>query len=156
MYDKLGELLNEALNSGQIPQFETNNINNPENTDLLNSQETNNFVKKSAKASENYNTKQNLASNPEKTDEKLYKYADFMQFPYNTRQILSTLHIAYPFSWNLLKQKLLQDIKFSHPDTKNTIQNSKGVQNFKHLDVNTLISYYRELDGFFKKKEQDG
>ena len=49
MYDKLGELLNEALNSGQIPQFETNNINNPENTNFLNTQETNNFVKNKVK-----------------------------------------------------------------------------------------------------------
>ncbi len=155
MYDKLGELLNEALNSGQIPQFETNKRDNPENADFLNSQKTNKTSKNSEKASENQDIQQNLASNPEITGEKLYKYADFIQFPYNIRQILGTLHIVYPFSWILLKQKLLQDIKLSHPDTKNTIQNSEGVQNFIHLDVNILISYYKELDRFFKEIEKE-
>ena len=156
MYDKLGEMLNEALNEGKIPHFEINteDRNFSEDSNEKTEDSGSFYLKNQQKKSENTTEKLNFSSKPEKTDEKLYKNADSMQFPYNIKQILSTLHIAYPFYWSKIKKDLLKAIKNGHPDTKNTIQSSQNVQFFRQFGINTLISYYKELDSFFKNENK--
>lgn len=152
MYDKLGEMLNDALNAGEIPQFDTFK---QENLNLNSSRNKNSgsfSFKESQNQAENKIINSKNDSETSENGEKMYKYTDFIHFPYTIRQILTTLHIAYPFSWQKLKKQLLNDIKFSHPDTKkNTIQSSKNMQNFRQIEINKLISFYKELDKFFKE-----
>ncbi|MCR4735581.1 MAG: hypothetical protein K5829_11315 [Treponema sp.] len=145
MYDKLGEMLNDALKNGEIPQFKR------EDREFSEKEEDSGLFlsKEDINPSENNPEEAQKDSKNGKSREKLYKYTDFMHFPLNIRNILGTLDIAHPFLWSQLKKDLLKNIKIQHPDTKNTIQNSKSVYNFRQIKIEELITYYKELDAFF-------
>ena len=103
MYDKLGEMLNEALESGRIPQNEQNDqVDSHENIE-----ESGHFsFKESEKSTENPNCEAKTTrhckaegrSKPTGLVIKLHKYTYNMHFPPEISKALSTLDIAYPFT----------------------------------------------------------
>lgn len=138
-FEKLGKLLNEALENGKIPQEE-------KKTDNFNT-ETNNFSK-------NKESKQKIKDNFRKkkappTGEvvKLHKYTTNIQFPPKIQNALVTLDIAYPFTIKDVKIQYHKLLKQNHPDTKNTIQNSQNV--LKTEQINDIQDAYKILKDYF-------
>ena len=125
MYDKLGEMLNEALESGKIPaddrsceahgrskpsEYQNDQINSHENVE-----ESGHFsFKESQKSTENPNNSDKNTKNrhcetkgrSNSTGEviKLHKYTYNMQFPPHIQLALSTLDIAHPFRQKDIKK----------------------------------------------------
>lgn len=138
-FEKLGNLLNEALENGKIPQEE-------KKTDNFNT-ETNNFSK-------NKESKQKIKDNFRKkkatpTGEviKLHKYTTNIQFPPKIQNALTTLDIVYPFTIKDVKTQYHKLLKQNHPDTKNTIQNSQNV--LKTEQINNIQDAYKILKDYF-------
>ena len=182
MYDKLGEMLNEALESGEIPQnshCEDDKTDYCEGEPLLHCEDMDCFdaeasrneeLKKSNKPTENHNyyREENLRhckaetlrhceaegrSNPPTGEViKLHKYAYNMQFPPIIQQALTTLDIAYPFTSKDIKKQYRKLLKEIHPDTKNTIQNSQDVENYRQKTVDEITEAYKILCQFFSIK----
>ena len=144
MYDKLGEMLNEALNSGKIPQNKKNDQDSEESVQdsghfSFNSTENQeNNSRKSQKTAENLNKSGKKHEKKEiQTGEviKLHKYTYNMQFPpYIQKDITKQYH-------KLLKQY--------HPDTQNTIHNSQSVQNNRQKSIDEITKSYKILCDFF-------
>ncbi len=153
MYDKLGEMLNEALESGRIPKPQTNNDQNelPENDedsghfDFKEAEKSTENNKKSLK----FPKKQQLS-----TGEviKLHKYTYTMQFPLDIQKALSTLDIAYPFTQKDITKKYHKLLKENHPDTQNTIQVSQNVKNIRHKTIDEITTAYTILCTYFSIK----
>lgn len=156
MYDKLGEMLNEALESGKIPQNEKND----QVTSDEKFEESGHFsFKESQKSSENpnnsgKNTKNRHCetkgrSNPTGEVIKLHKYTYNMQFPPHIQLALGTLDIAYSFTAKDIKKQYHKLLKENHPDTQSTIQTSQGVENNRQITIDTLTDSYKILCDFF-------
>ena len=159
MYDKLGEMLNEALESGKIPQNEKND----QVTSDEKFEESGHFsFKESQKSSENpnnsgKNTKNRHCetkgrSNPTGEVIKLHKYTYNMQFPSHIQKALSTLDIAYPFTQKDISRQYHKLLKENHPDTQNTIQTSQDVQNIRQKSIDEITDAYKLLCTFFNVK----
>ena len=155
MYDKLGEMLNDALESGEIPQkireSEEEKVAGPaEGTEttgsssdfFINSQNPAENTKKSAK-------KASKAAFATGEVIKLHKYTYNMQFPPLIQKALNTLDIVYPFTQKDISKQYHKLLKENHPDTQNTIQNSKVVQNIRQYSINEIQDSYKTLCDFF-------
>ena len=156
MYDKLGEMLNEALESGKIPQNEKND----QVTSDEKFEESGHFsFKESQKSSENpnnsgKNTKNRHfetkgRSNPTGEVIKLHKYTYNMQFPPHIQLALDTLDIVYPFKQKDIKKQYHKLLKENHPDTQSTIQTPQDVENNRQITIDTLTDSYKILCDFF-------
>lgn len=124
VYDKLGDLLNEALEKGEIPKSKD-----------YNKEETATFSTNNAAFMHKY------TNNMHKTD-----------LPDYIINILTTLDIVYPVEWKNITEKYHKLLKEMHPDTKNTIQNQESVNNFKQYTISDLQNMYKILDNYFNKQ----
>ena len=153
MYDKLGEMLNEALESGKIPQ---DNKHESEEESVVEPVETNDsssdFIKNTQKSTEN---NKKSAKNDSKTAFatgeviKLHKYTYNMQFPPHVQKALSTLDIVYPFKQEDIKKRYHKLLKENHPDTQSTIHTSQDVKNNRHRSIGEITDSYKILCDFF-------
>ena len=150
MYDKLGEMLNEALESGSIPKSQT--INDQNQTDTKSDNSGHFDFKNDGKSAEN---SKKLLKSPKKqqipTGEviKLHKYTYNMQFPPQIQQAITTLDIVYPFTQKDITTAYHKKLKEAHPDTQNTIQTSQYVENNRQLTVDDIRNSYQILCDFF-------
>ena len=146
MYEKLGDMLNEALESGEIPQ----NEKEPDETETSipeHSEGGETTVETgSLKKTINSGKKQQI---PTGEVIKLHKYTYNMQFPPQIQAALTTLDIVYPFTEKDVSAAYHKKLKETHPDTKNTIQPSESVQNIRQITVDDIRNSYRILCDFF-------
>ena len=149
MYDKLGEMLNEALESGKIPQ----NIENDRETDEQKAQDSGNFSFNNDEKPTVNNKKsiKNASKQAFATGEviKMHKYTYNMQFPLHVQKALSTLDIAYPFTQKDITKQYHKLLKQNHPDTQSTIQSSQNVQNNRQKTIDEIVEAYKILCDFF-------
>ena len=153
MYDKLGEMLNEALESGKIPQDKKHESEEePVVEPVETTDSSSDFIKNTQKSTEN---NKKSAKNDSKTAFatgeviKLHKYTYNMQFPPQIQNALTTLDIVYPFTQKDISAAYHKKLKETHPDTKNTIHNSKNVNNFRQLSIDEIKNSYQILCDFF-------
>ena len=179
MYDKLGEMLNEALESGKIPtdrHCEAEGRSKPANqndqtTSDEKSEESGHFSfnksekstvnnKESGKIKENSHCKADAFSHCEAENRskstgqviKLHKYTYNMQFSPEIQKALSTLDIAHTFTIKDITKQYHRLLKENHPDTKKTIQISQSVQNIRQKTVDEITEAYKILCSFFSIK----
>ena len=167
MYDKLGDMLNDVLESGKIPadnhsEVETENRNKPienQNDQSIpddKSEESGHFSFNQNKKTTVNNKKSSKkdSKNAFATGEviKLHKYTYNMQFPPQIQQALTTLDIAYPFVILDIKKQYRKLLKENHPDTKKTIQTSQNVENNRQITVGEITEAYKILCTFFSIK----
>ena len=149
MYDKLGEMLNEALESGKIPQ---NNENDRE-TDEQKAQDSGHFsfINDEKPTVNNKKSIKNASKQAFATGEviKMHKYTYNMQFPLHVQKALGTLDIAYPFTQKDITRQYHKLLKQNHPDTQSTIQSSQNVQNIRQFTVDEIKESYKILCDFF-------
>lgn len=160
-YSKLGNILSEALENGQIPKNEEKNQKK--------ASETQEFLEKDKKAPELNTENLKYVDKDEKIRKKLkkeeiptgevikmHKYTNLMHIPQEILQILTTLDIAYPYTWKKITKRYYELLKKLHPDSagknKNTIHNFTDVDNFRHLTINQLQDMYKILDRYFNCK----
>ena len=169
MYDKLGEMLNEALESGKIPtdrhceaegrskpsENQNDQVTSDEKIEeaghfsFKESKKTTVNNKKSAERTNNRHFKTEDRSKPTGQVIKLYKYTYNMQFPSHIQKALGTLDIAYPFTQKDITKQYHKLLKQNHPDTKITIQHSQDVQNNRQLTIDDIKNSYQILCDFF-------
>lgn len=162
MYDNLGEMLNEALESGKIPK----NKKEPDDTVVECSQGER--IETTAKSGSfildkgGFDTTDDLASHYsnhrifKKKDQistgeviKLHKYTYNMQFPPHIQKALGTLDIVYPVTQKDIVKQYHKLLKENHPDTKKTIQTSKNVENCRQKTIDDITEAYKILCTFF-------
>ena len=152
MYDKLGEMLNDVLESGEIPHSEKQNIND-QNTESEKAADSGHFsFKNDAKPVENDKKSAKIARKkviPTGEVIKLHKYTYNMQFPPHIQEALGTLDIAYPFRQKDISKQYHKLLKQNHPDTQKTIQTSQGVQNNRQKTIDEIVESYKILCDFF-------
>lgn len=177
MYDKLGEMLNEALESGKIPtdhhceteasrhceaegRSKLKENQNDQVTSDKKIKESGHFSfkntgkstvnnKKSAEKLNNSHYKAEDRSNPTGQVIKLHKYTYNMQLPPHIQKALSTLDIAYPFTQKDITKQYHKLLKQYHPDTQSTIQSSQDVENNRHKTIDEITEAYKNLCIFF-------
>lgn len=165
MYENLGDLLNQAIKDESLLKKDnkTENIkhdsaiNNIPNTKT----DSDDFspYEKTAKSTKNKIKPDDFLKNSSISTGKiikLHKYTDFMQFPVDIQNALTTLDIAYPFSIESIKKQYRNLIKKYHPDTVKTenkqeiaIQISENVYKTRQLSINELTSAYKLLIDYF-------
>ena len=152
MYDKLGEMLNEVLESGKIPHNEQENIND-QDTESEKAADSGHFsFKNDEKPVENDKKSAKIAKKKDiPTGEviKLHKYAYNMQFPLHIQKALGTLDIVYPFRQKDISKQYHKLLKENHPDTQNTIRSSQAVQNSRQITIDEIVESYKILCEFF-------
>ena len=152
MYDKLGEMLNEVLESGKIPHSEKQNIND-QDTESEKAADSGHFsFKNDEKPVENDKKSAKIARKkviPTGEVIKLHKYTYNMQFPPHIQKALGTLDIAYPFTQKDISRQYHKLLKENHPDTQNTIQTSQDVQNIRQKSIDDITQAYKILCQFF-------
>ena len=153
MYDKLGEMLNDVLESGEIPQ---DNEHESEEESVVEPVETtdssSDFIKNTQQSAEN--NKKSAKKDSKKAFAtgqviKLHKYTYNMQFPPYIQKALDTLDIAYPFTAKDIKKQYRRLLKENHPDTKKAIQNSQSVENNRQKSIDEITEAYKILCNFF-------
>ncbi len=149
MYDKLGDMLNDVLESGKIPQ----NNNNDQVISDEKKEKSGHFSFNEGQKN-TVNNKKSVKKDSKKsfaTGEviKLHKYTYNMQFPPHIQKALTTLDIVYPFTQKDIKKQYHKLLKENHPDRQNTIQSSKNVQNIRHYTVDEITDSYKILCDFF-------
>lgn len=161
MYDKLGDLLNDALNSGEIPQEKKQKDWNEEDISQSDhkSYDSSLFYFKFNQDKENIEKNEKIRVKILKKDEipeaqviKMHNYTTYMQFPVYIQNALNTLDIAYPINTEVIKQKYRVLLKANHPDTQSTIQNPDSVKNNTHLTVDQIKEAYKILCDYFMIK----
>ena len=152
MYDKLGEMLNEVLESGKIPHSEKQNIND-QDTESEKAADSGHFsFKNDEKPVENDKKSAKITQKkaiPTGEVIKLHKYTYNMQFPPHIQKALGTLDIAYPFRQKDISKQYHKLLKQNHPDTQNTIHSSKNVQNSRQITIDEIVESYKILCKFF-------
>ena len=153
MYDKLGEMLNEALESGKIPQ---DNKHESEEESVVEPVETtdssSDFIKNTQKSTENNKkSAKNNSKTAFATGEviKLHKYTYNMQFPPHIQKALSTLDIVYSFTQKDITKQYHKLLKENHPDTQNTIHSSQDVENSRQKTIDDITEAYKILCQYF-------
>ena len=159
MYDKLGEMLNEALESGEIPK------NKPEKEpdDPVVECSQSERIETTAKSGSFIlneggfdRLNHRLFKKKEKitTGEviKMHKYTYNMQYPPHIQNALTTLDIAYPFTQKDITKQYHKLLKQHHPDTQNTIQISQDVQIIRQKTIDDIKIAYKILCEFFSIK----
>lgn len=173
MYDKLGDLLNEALDSGYIPQenkedWKQEDLDSRKTKSFDSSLFSFNFFENQVKNEKNkVETDNNNQENQPKSEKikvkilkkeqisnaqviKMHNYTNFMQFPPYIQKALTTLDIAYPVNKEIIKQKYRFLLKKNHPDTKNTIQTSDNVNFSRRLSIDQIKEAYKILCTYFE------
>ena len=156
MYDKLGEMLNDALESGKIPQekkLETEE--EPVVEPVKTTDSSSDFFKNTQKSAENIRkSSENASKQAVSTGEviKLHKYTYNMQFPPLVQKALGTLDIAYPFTQKDITKQYHKLLKENHPDTKKAIQTSQNVENNRQKTIDDITEAYKILCTFFSIK----
>jgi len=152
MYDKLGEMLNDVLESGEIPHSEKQNIND-QDTESEKAADSGHFsFKNDEKPVENDKKSAKIAQKkaiPTGEVIKLHKYTYNMQFPPYIQKALGTLDIAYPFRQKDISKQYHKLLKQTHPDTQNTIHSSQDVQISRQITIDEIIESYKILCDFF-------
>ncbi len=164
MYDKLGDMLNDVLESGKIPADNHSEVKAENRSKPIENQNDQSIPDDKSEESGHFSFNQNKkttvnnrksakkdSKNAFVTGEviKLHKYAYNMQFPLHIQQALTTLDIAYPFQKKDITKKYHKLLKQNHPDTQKTIQNSENVQNIRHYTVDEITEVYKILCDFF-------
>ncbi len=154
MYDKLGEMLNEALESGKIPNPQTNN-----DQDQASEKESDSGHFDFEKP-ENSEKKAEKPLKSEKKEQiptgeviKLHKYTYNMQYPPHIQKAITTLDIVYPITQKDITTAYHNKLKEAHPDTQKTIQNSESVQNNRQYTIDEIKNVYQILCDFFGIKK---
>ena len=176
MYDKLGDLLNEALDSGCIPQenkekkedWKQKDLDSRKSKSFDSSLFSFNFFENQVKNEKNkVEIDNNNQKNQPKSEKikvkilkkeqisnaqviKMHNYTNSMQFPPYIQKALTTLDIAYPINKELIKQKYRFLLKKNHPDTKTTIQTSDNVNFSRHLSIDQIKEAYKILCTYFE------
>lgn len=176
MYDKLGDLLNEALDSGYIPQenkekkedWKQEDLDSRKSKSFDSSLFSFNFFENQVKNEKNkVEIDNNNQKNQPKSEKikakflkkeqisnaqviKMHNYTNFMQFPPYIQKALTTLDIAYPVNKEIIKQKYRFLLKKNHPDTKTTIQISDNVYFSRHLSIDQIKEAYKILCTYFE------
>ena len=156
MYDKLGEMLNEALESGEIPknkpekepddpvvecsQSERIETTAKSGSFILNDGGFDRLNHRLFKKNEQITTGEVI---------KMHKYTYNMQYPPQIQKALTTLDIVYPFIIKDITTAYHKKLKQIHPDTKNTIHDSHNVQNNRQLTIDVVRNSYKILCDFF-------
>ncbi len=170
MYDKLGDLLNEALESGEIPNQKTPQADSAK-TDIAqagNLEDRNNHDKNhnDVHNDENcaksglfsFNKEKSRLKIPRKEKKiygqvvKLHKYTENIQFPPQIQNALTTLDIAYPVTAIKIKKQYRKILKITHPDSKKTIQQSQTVNFNRQYTVDEVKCAYNLLCNYFNIK----
>ena len=153
MYDKLGEMLNEALETGEIPQ---NDKNDQVTSDKMKEESGHFSFKSEEKKAEKESEKARINVKKLKNEQittgeviKLHKYTYNMQYPSHIQKALTTLDIAYPFIKKDITKQYHKLLKENHPDTKKTIQKSKSVENIRQKSIDEITEAYKSLCSFF-------
>lgn len=153
MYDKLGELLNEALESGKIPNNKNQGVVEPvETTSFFNEKVVS--TSSTTANSDSKTTKRIKIPKKEKkaTGEviKMHKYAVNMYITPEIQKALTTLDIVYPYTLPQLKRQYYKLLKQCHPDSKITIQTSNTVLNNRQYTVDEIKQSYELLTEWIK------
>lgn len=157
MYDKLGDLLNEALESGKINSESSAKAENIQDRDTSSENCDKSGLFYFNQSSLLGKKRKRIVKIPEneavQTAEiiKLHKYTEIMHIPPEVQTALITLDIAYPYTWQSIKQRYRLLLKQNHPDMQNTIQNSEYVLNNRQLDIDDITSAFNTLKSFFGK-----
>ena len=157
MYDKLGDLLNDVLESGRIPEAkqedkQDNNVKNDRNSSNIQKDDSGHF-------SFNQNNVKNNVKIPKKEENqtaeviRMHKYTKIMHIPPEIQQALTTLDIAYPYNTIQLNKQYHKILKLHHPDKKNTIQNSDNVKNIRQLTIDEIKAAYYTLIEYLNKQK---
>jgi len=160
MFDKLGDLLNEALESGTINQIKQDSSAQAENIQDRDTSSTN--CDKSGLFS--FKESENSQKNAKKrikipifsrtiTAEviKMHKYTINMHIPPDIQQALTTLDIVYPYNLHQLNKQYRKQLKLHHPDKKNTIQNQEDVIKIRQLSIDDITGAYKLLKDYLDK-----
>lgn len=149
MYDKLGELLNEALESGEIPQNDKRNavVEPVETTAFFNEK-----VVSTSSTTTNSDSKTTKRIKIPKKEQKatgqvikMHKYTINMHITPEIQNALTTLDIVYPFTTLQLKKQYHKLLKQHHPDSKNTIQTLNTVNNSRQYTIDEIKQAYKLL-----------
>ena len=147
MYDKLGDMLKDVLESGEIPHI------NDQDTASEKTADSGHFsFKNDEKAVENDKKSAKTAKKreiPVGQVIKLHKYTYNMQFPPDIQKALGTLDIAYPFRKKDISRQYHKLLKQNHPDTQNTIHSSEVVKNNRQFSVGEIVNAYRLWCSYF-------
>lgn len=157
MYSKLGDLLNEALEKGEIPSKKVDESNVSEQTirqtdeKQQSQQETvtdnqNTGGENTGKIKRKVQFFRKKADIPQGEVIKMHKYANNMHISPEVSAALGTLYLVYPTTWKVVQKQYHKLLKQVHPDTKTTIQTSNIVQNIEQLQT-----AYKILKDFFGK-----
>ena len=167
MYDKLGNMLNDVLESGKIPVDNHSEVETENRNKTIENQNDQSIPDDKSEKSGHFSFNQNKETivNNKKSSKKysknafatgevikLHKYAYNMQFPLYIQQALTTLDIAYPFAILDIKKQYRKLLKENHPDTKKTIQTSQNVKNNRQVAVGEITEAYKILCTFFSIK----
>lgn len=154
MYDKLGNLLKNAIFEGNIGT-DSENQDDIDDNPSEKADSAIDDIKTEVK-----NTKKVVIPDNSDTPIKgevinMHKYTDFMQFPEEIKTALYTLDIVYPVTIKQIKKQYHKKLKELHPDkntgkiTKITRQESKNVYKTVQLSINILQYYYKILLAYF-------
>ena len=147
MYDKLGDLLNEALEKGEIPQKKADKAADSDKLENQSKEKTDN-IRKNVENKQFFTHKKQI---PTGEVIKMHKYTESMHIPPEIVNALGTLHLVYPVDWKIVKKQYHTLLKSVHPDTKTTIQSSLSVQNNIQQTVDDLKQAYALLKAWYKK-----
>ena len=175
MYDKLGDLLNQALENGKIPNENAHTRQTDEDRDFSENnmksglfnfknqkekQKNEQDFEKSKVYTKNKDTKKqkNQCDNRKNAQKhtatviKMYKYTQNIQFPIQILHAMYTLDIVYPFTSSKLKSQYRIALKKHHPDTsfyKSTIQNTENVYKNRQFSIDEIQTAYEILKNYF-------
>ena len=165
MYDKLGEMLNEALESGKIPADRHYEAESPDDSIENQNDQVTSYEKNEESGHFSFNKSEQSSVNNRKSAKidskkafatgeviKLHKYTYNMQFPPHIQKALGTLDIVYPFTQKDITRQYHKLLKENHPDTQKAIQTSQNVDNNRQKTIDELTESYKILCEFFKIK----
>lgn len=156
MYSKLGDLLNDALEKGEIPQKKSDESKDFEG--IIRNNESENF-KKDEKEDKTQKTRKRIHIFTQKSQKqtaeviKMHKYTENMYISPEILHALDTLDIAYPTDLKMIKKQYHKLLKELHPDTKTTIQSSNNVENSRQnqKSIDEIQAAYNYLKTLYKK-----
>ena len=164
MYDKLGDMLNDVLESGKIPADNHSEVEAENRSKPIENQNDQSIPDDKSEESGHFSFNQNKkttvnnrksakkdSKNAFATGEviKMHKYTYNMQLPLHIQQALTTLDIVYPFTVKDIKKQYHKLLKENHPDTKKTIQTSQNVENNRQKRIDEITEAYKILCDFF-------
>lgn len=150
-YERLGNLLNETLESGKIPQKEAETEEKIPNEEQNNTRKEENTAFTSQKSSFKFKLFSSKKENAAPVGEviKMHKYTQIMHISPEISKALSTLDIAYPCKWKDVSKKYHTLIKQVHPDNKNYSKNDEN--NEVGRQISELKWAYNTLKNWFNQ-----